>query len=89
MNMIWINSSGINQHIDILSILRGSVHSDITIPEMQGGGKTATAIYELAEQFATIEQTLEGLIDNTIEFLKYTDSAFIQQDEAIGQIMKQ
>ena len=82
MAEIKINISELNNSIGKMQSLKSKcISNQKTAPKTVGGGKTVNELEAIAEQYRTINSSLEILMSNTISFLSNLKDSYISSDQ--------
>ena len=81
MSEITINVEELDAQINRLVTLKEKISSSkIKCPTVVGGGTSVQAIEDMGLQYRKMQKQLEGLVSNTVEFMKNVNDTFRQRD---------
>lgn len=89
MKKIVLDLSALIDGVERLKDLKEKVKDNkITIPDVQGSGETADAIYALAETFKSLEDIWEVLIEESVHFFESMEQTHEQEQLDLATAIK-
>lgn len=88
MDSINIDIVAIWKYIVELNMLKSTIPNEGGVPDIQGSGETASAMQDAAESFDSIAQTLDLLVDYSIQFLKNAGNVFLTRDKELAESIR-
>lgn len=89
MSEIKINAINLDAEIGSLRELKGKIASNKkNAPVTVGGGETIKQIEKLGDEYRTMEDKMESLLQNTISFMSNIQSSYATSDNNASKTFK-